>query len=323
MPGTVNGTLIQLVLSSARILGADPRVLSREAGLPGWAIANAELNYPAAQLTRLWQVTAARLGDPRVGLHVAACWRLGDCRLADYLFDTAATLDEAFTVAFAYAPLLNSAAGSDGTLTASGTVRYQVSTPDPGGAAIAAEFVLGSLLQRARHATGRLLTPSHVQFASAPPRSHDELADAFGTGRIDFGAEVTAMSFSRTDLDLPLRRGDPVLAQVLRRAADARLAAPVRTPRWIDTFREVLGECIDDQCVLLGSAAARLHVSRRTLQRMLEKEGTTWRSEVDAARRAQAVKLRQRGLSESQAASGVGYSDARSLRRATRRWERS
>lgn len=323
MSGTVHCALVRLVLSSAQRYGADPRVLAREAGLPDWALADDEVRFPAAQLARLWRVTAARLDDPWVGVRAAAGWRLGDCRLADYLFDTAGTLREAFTVAFAYAPLLNSAAGGDGALTAEGIVRYQVTSPDPGVSAIGTEFVLGSLLQRARHATGQPLMPSRVEFAGPAPRSHTELARAFGAGQLYFDAEVSAMTFSRADLDLPLRRADPVLARILRRIADEQLAVPERIPQWIERFREVLAGCLDDQDVLLGAAALRLHVSPRTLQRLLERERTTWRAEVDRARREQAALLRRTGASPSQTAGRLGYADARSLRRAARRWQRA
>ena len=35
-------------------------MLAREARLPVWALASDELRFPAAQLARLWQVSAAR-----------------------------------------------------------------------------------------------------------------------------------------------------------------------------------------------------------------------------------------------------------------------
>lgn len=186
----------------------------------------------------------------------------------------------------------------------------------------ATEFALGTLLRRARHAAGRPVTPLQIQFQGQAPRSHGDLARAFGTRRIDFGAGISAMAFGRADLDLPLRRADPALARILRRAGDAQLAKPERVPRWIDRFRQVLGECLDDQAMLLSAAARRLHVSPRALQRLLEREGTSWRSEADAARREQAARLQRTGAARSQVASRLGYSDARALRRAARRWER-
>ena len=326
MSATVAGNLIRLVLSGAQRQGGDPRVLVREAGLPGWALEDKDVRFPTAGLARLWQVSAARLEDPRFGLRVAAGWRLGACDLYDYIFDTSATLGDAFTSTFEYTPLLNSAGINDIALTDSGSrglVRYQIRTADPAVNAIATEFALGTLLRRARHATGRPVTPLQVQFPGQAPRSHGDLARAFGTRQIDFGAGISAMTFGRSDLDLPLRRADPALARILREVGDARLAKPERVPRWIDRFRQVLGECLDDQDMLLSTAARRLHVSPRTLQRLLEREGTSWRSEVDAARREQVASLQRAGVTRSQVASRVGYSDARALRRAARRWERA
>lgn len=68
--------------------------------------------------------------------------------------------------------------------------------------------------------------------------------------------------------------------------------------------------------------ARRMTVSPRTLQRFLEREGTTWRPEVETVRRAQAASLQRAGLSKSQVARRLGYSDVRVLRRAVKRWER-
>lgn len=326
MSGTVTGSLVRLVLSGVEHQGADPRVFAREAGLPGWAFEDQHLRFPVARLARLWQVSATRLEDPRFGLHVAAGWRLGSCDLYDYIFDTSATLGEAFTAAFEYMSLVNSAGVNDIALTGSGSrgmVRYQIRTPDPAVNTIATEFALGTLLRRARHATGRPVTPLQVQFAGQAPRSHGDLAEAFGTRRIDFGAEISSMTFSRADLDLRLRRADPALARILRGVADGRLAMPERVPLWIDRFRQVLAECLDDQAMLLSAAALRMHISPRTLQRLLEREGTSWRSELDTARREQAARLQRAGVSRSQAASRLGYSDVRALRRAARRWEQT
>ena len=176
------------------------------------------------------------------------------------------------------------------------------------------------MLRRARQATGQVVTPVHIGFAAAAPRTCSELAEEFGTSRIDFGADLTTMTFCRADLGKPLVRSDPVLAGILREQADAELVALQTAPRWLDEFREVLADLLDDQAVLLGAAARTLAVSPRTLQRLLEREGTSWRAEVDAARHAQAVKLLAGGVSKAAAAARLGYSDARALRRAIRRW---
>jgi AraC-like DNA-binding protein len=323
MSATVSASLVRYVLAATSRKGAERRAFALEAGLAQWAADGDSTRLPIAHMVRLWQVSAARLKDPQLGLRVADQWRLGACDITDYLFDTSATLGEAFSQAFRYTPLLNSAGandvgfeGGDGQ----GTVRYQIRSPDPVVSTVATEFALVTLLRRARHATGHPVAPVHVGFAAAAPRGYSALAGEFGTRRIDFGMGCATMTFRRADLDLPLVRADPALAAILRGQADAELAALDAAPQWIGQFREVLAGLLDDQAALLGVAARTLAVSPRTLQRLLEREGTSWRAELDAARRQQAARLLADGVSRTGTAARLGYSDARALRRAIRRW---
>jgi AraC-like DNA-binding protein len=315
--------LVRHVLHAASREGAQRREFARQAGFADWAADANNTRFPAAHLARLWQVSVARLEDQRLGLRVAGQWRLGACGITDYVFDTSASLGDAFSQAVRYTPLLNSGAAGDIGFAdgdGHGTFRCQIQQPDPAGSTAPTEFVLASLLRRARHATGHPVAPVHVGFAAAAPPVCSELVEELGTSRIDFGTDCTTMTFRRADLDRPLVRSDPVLAGILRGQADAELVALQTAPRWVDEFREVLAGLVDDQTVLLAAAARRLAVSPRTLQRLLEREGTSWRAEVDAARQAQAVKLLAGGVSQAGAAARLGYSDARALRRAIRRW---
>jgi AraC-like DNA-binding protein len=321
---TVSAALIRYVLAAASRDGAERRELAVEAGLTGWPGGEDSARFPLARLARLWQVSAARWDDPQLGLRVASQWRPGACGITDYLFDTSASLGEAFSRTLGYKPILNSAAAGDVGFEdgdGQGTVRYQIRNPDPVVSAGATELALALLLRRARHAAGHPVTPVHVGFAAAAPPRYSGLAAEFGTRRLDFGADSATMTFRRADLDRPLVRADPVLAGILRRQADAELAGIGADPPWIGMFRAVLAGLLDDQAVVLGAAARRLAVSPRTLQRLLEREGTNWRAEVDAARREQAARLLAEGVSKTGTAARLGYSDARALRRAARRWE--
>lgn len=64
-------------------------------------------------------------------------------------------------------------------------------------------------------------------------------------------------------------------------------------------------------------------MSRRTVQRRLAEERTSWRAELDAARRAEAARLKREGASNKVIAARLGYSDTRALRRAVRRWDQA
>lgn len=323
MSATVSAALIRYVLAATSRKGAERRELAVEAGLTGWPAGEHVTRFPISQLARLWQVSAAKWDDPQLGLRVARQWRLGACGITDYLFDTSADLGEAFSRTLGYKPILNSAGASDVGFAdgdGDGTVRYQIRNPDPVVSTGATEFALALLLRRARYATGHPVTPVHVGFAAAAPSQYSWLAEEFGTRRLDFGADSATMTFRRADLDRSLVRADPVLAGILRSQADAELTGLQAVPPWIEGFRAVLAGLLDDQDILLSAAARRLAVSPRTLQRLLEREGTNWRAEVDAARREQAARLLAEGVSKTGTAARLGYSDARALRRAIRRW---
>lgn len=322
--GTVSTALVRFVLGSLRGLGADSDALARQVGLPVWALGDNDARVPTVQLARLWRLGAAELGDPRLGLHVAGRWSHGRLHLNDYLFETAATLGEGLDAAVHYSHIVGDSTGAnDADIRDEDdrvTIRYQVRTPFPEVNALGSEFSLGVLLHRARRTLGMDVSPSHVGFTSAAPRSHREWSEAFGTDHLDFGQDRTTMTFARSDLALPLPGADPGLAGVLRAHADSIIAAPLRTARWRELLRHTVVARLPGRTVSLPAVARELAMSPRSLQRRLEEEGTGWREEVDAVRREEAVRMLREGISRSAMAARLGYSDARALRRAFNRW---
>jgi AraC-like DNA-binding protein len=320
---TVSAVVLRAILVGSGRLGADPHALAREAGIPAKVFSDDSTSYPLVRLGRVWQLASWRLADPQVGLHVASEWWLGMYGVTDYLLDSAATLADGMSLAVEFMPILGSRKTDDVGFSRAdghGVLRFDIPTPDPAVNAAAAEFCLTTMLTRARQATGQPVTPVQVEIAAPAPSSHGELCEAWGTRRIEFGAARSAMTFRRADLGLPLLRADPVLAQIVHDRATAEITALEHPIRWIDMCRQVVINCLDDRDALLASAARRLAVSPRTLQRLLEREGTSWRAEVDAARRERAAQLLTGGMSKFSVARRLGYTDPRALRRATRRW---
>lgn len=95
-------------------------------------------------------------------------------------------------------------------------------------------------------------------------------------------------------------------------AADARAS--------IEAVREILSANLAAHEISLQSVARELAISRRTLQRRMTEQGTSWRMELDMARRNEATRLKRQGASNKVIAARLGYSDTRALRRAVRRW---
>ena len=322
--GTVSTAAVRFVLAGLDRMGADSGVLARRAGLPVWALGDNTARISRVQLASVLGLGRAELADPGLGCHLGCQWRFGALHLYDYLFGTAATLGEALAVGYRYVGIVTGADGAeigliedDGRVTVVHRVRDGV---DPDVNAVLSELAMSVLITRVWQALGRDVTPLHVGVAAAAPAHHRELAEMFGARRIDFGQGSSTMTFARADLGLMMPGADPRLATVLRRHAESVIAGPGITPQWIDRFRQVLATCLAAQDLTLGVVARRLGMSPRTVQRRLERNSTSWRDEADAMRSEQARWLRAEGLSGAAIAARLGYSDARALRRAVRRW---
>jgi AraC-like DNA-binding protein len=90
---------------------------------------------------------------------------------------------------------------------------------------------------------------------------------------------------------------------------------------WLAELRAALPARLVARTASLREVSTALAVSPRTLQRRLAEAGTSWRDEVDTARRELAIQLAGAGEARKAIAGKVGYSDTRGLRRALRRWD--
>jgi AraC-like DNA-binding protein len=85
-------------------------------------------------------------------------------------------------------------------------------------------------------------------------------------------------------------------------------------------FRAALAEAMRRRSPSLPAVAAQLAISTRTLQRRLAEQGTTWRAELDAARRGIIASAAETGpVTMACLARRLGYADPRSARRTLRR----
>ena len=313
--------LARFLLSAASSGGVDARRLIRDARIPGWALAGEQSVFPSRYSARLWELLEHALEDPHLPLTIASRHQAGELDLFDYLFATALTVRAGFQATQDFLHLVTTNSRFRMEAGDNGDVRCSYWHVEPGGRGeeLCLQFSIAYFCGRATISAGQSVVPSHVAFAFPAPRSHQMLAETLGTRRIDFGAPVTTITFRPSQLDLPLRTADPVLARILHRYAATLQPAPVAT--WREHFRRLLGEAIDRGSPSLDVVAGRLAVSRRTLQRQLAGHGTTWRTELDAVRRDRALAARQGpGAGTARLASQLGYADARSASRALCRW---
>lgn len=318
MPGRESSKMVRYLLGASAAGGADTARLARDLRLPGWILQSDEVMISPDYALRLWELAERALEIPHLAITFAERFQTGSLDPYDYLFTTAPTLRHGFDLSSRYLYLLttNARLQVEAETDREVTYSYRYLAADGRGADLALQLSVAIFCARARAGTGQRIVPVRIAFRQSAPRSHRAFTEAFGTAGVDFDAPATSFTFSIRDLNLPMLGADPALARIL--AGYAATLPPPPEPTWRQHFRLMLTEALDDGGTSLNAMARRMTVSPRTLQRHLAEHGTTWRSELDAARRQRADQIRTDD--PVSLAHRLGYSHARSARRAVRRW---
>jgi AraC-like DNA-binding protein len=152
----------------------------------------------------------------------------------------------------------------------------------------------------------------------APP--HADAYPHMFPGPLRFGAAEAALRFDAQYLQLPLRRDEKALAQMLQRALSITVLQYRRDRLLVPQVRQALAA--DPLAGRNAEAlAGLLHVSPRTLHRQLKEEGATLQGLKDEVRLEQARELLLRTARPvKQIAAAVGFRSEKSFARAFRQW---
>lgn len=301
-------------------VGAKQGQIAFAAGTDAVGTGDERLRVPIESAWRLWELIGS-VGGPGAGLCASATAERGGLGVWDYLFASRATLAESLRTVMELRSAVTDPAvvwevREDGALL---TVRVGVAQEADPVYVPVEEFVLALILRRIREATGQEIVPVRVGFTHRCTFRYRDMIEEFGTGRIDFGAPYSEITF--LDAGALPTGGDPGLGEVLRHYAELLLANSRRAPGWREELHRAISEALARGELGLDAVAHRLAQSPRTLQRRLRDMDTTWRAEIEQVRWRQAQNLlRDTDLSVQSVAARVGYSDARALRRAFHRW---
>ncbi|MFE3192629.1 AraC family transcriptional regulator ligand-binding domain-containing protein [Nocardia sp. NPDC059240] len=322
---TDNVLLPRSVLRHAVDAGLDARRLARASGLPGWSLGGGEeYRVHSAGYLRTWEVVEHGLGDPDAALRIAERYAIGQVGLYDYLFTTAATLGEGLALCGPFVGAISTNFYFEPGTETEDEVSFEVTmiNGDGRGRELAMQWALAAIFMRARLVTTTPVHPARVEFRQRAPRDRTRLVDVFGTTAIDFDAPVDGITVRKADLETPLRTADGRLGAILRtHAAATQPVPPRRATSWTDHLAIAIGIALEDNSATVDRVAARLYMSRRSLQRRLSEHGTTWRAELERARRHRyEVAVAAGTATGADPAALLGYRDRRSARRAVRRW---
>lgn len=146
------------------------------------------------------------------------------------------------------------------------------------------------------------------------------ILDHFGV-QAEFGASANILAFDRSLMDRPLPQAHPLTVAMCEQACKRLMAQRRARAGAAAMIRQVLDAAPAEASCQLAQIARLLNVSDRTLKRRLHGEGTTFRALLADHRAALAEELlTDGGLSCTETAERLGFSDLSTFSQAFKRW---
>lgn len=163
--------------------------------------------------------------------------------------------------------------------------------------------------------------PSLIGFrGSLTAQARTAYQDFFGCPVVTEDSYVR-VRFPVDQLKLSLPTRDPMLRELLDQQAQAMLRVPPLESGLDQSLHQLLPKMLSDGHSRLEQVAERLHLSPRTLQRRLAARELTWQAWLDRSRKELALHyLQDPGLTLSDIALLLGFSEQSAFTRAYRRW---
>lgn len=300
-----------------RQLGANPAQVLRSAGLAPEALNGTENRIAYGAWGRLLERGAEATGHPQFGLMAGRMWRLDDLGGVGEVVRNCATVGEALEALTVYQQL-----NSGGGLTfitrcaAIVDIGYAIYYPGIEGVDQIYDCVLAGGFNFLRELAGARWLPTEVLLPHSRPADTIHYRTLFKvTPRFD--SEICALRFPAYWLDRPVEGAD----SRRKREAISRVAQQSTQPNLLHQVVRALRTLLLSGSSSGNDLARMLSMHRRTLNRRLRQEGTTFQSVLDEVRFEVARQmLCYSDLALDDLAAALGYAGISPFMRTFRRW---
>lgn len=301
-----------------RDLGVNARDVMRRAGLPEDLLTRSAPRISTKEYFRFWRALEQLVDEPALPLRLVETLTTEAFSPAMFAALCSPNLGVAVERLSTYkrliAPmLLDLTETTDGLRLSVRWLRNEDSVPESWAGA-----ELAFLVRLARIATRETTVPRLV---SAPRRLEPEAAyrEFFGVGVSE--APEYAVEFHAADVTRPFLTANDAMWKSFEPELRRRLTQIDRSAGISDRVRAILLEALPSGQSGMDAVARRLAVSRRTLQRKLNEEGTTYQKLLSETREALARHyLARTDLSCTEISFLLGFEDPNSFFRAYHNW---
>jgi AraC-like DNA-binding protein len=275
---------------------------------------------PMAVLNQMLEVTVNQSGDHDIGLKAARECSPGDAGVLDYAISSASTVKSAIDTASRYVRLVND--GLDLRLEmVAGEARMVLENRAPLPRA-ALDFQVAGIFQAFSPVWASGPRPSlRVFFEHPRPDDVTEYRRTFGSTPLHFGAEFCGFAFDASWLTAALGSADSRLHEVILKHAEKMLSELPRARQLTERVRSAIVDELAGGDPSVTHIAPRLRMSPRTLERKLEREGTTFSALLEDLRKRLALRyVGSENLELAEIAFLLGFSQTTGFHRAFKRW---
>ena len=306
---------LTVVPALLRQFGADPAAVLAAAGLDPSALEFSDNTIPFATFGRLMHEAARQSGCGYFGLLVGQAWHLSSMGLVGQLVRHSPTVGEGLRMGSVYHHL-NSQGGVVYLRERGAAAEYGYAIYHRGalGASHIYDGVLAALVNYMRELCGTGWVPTEVLVAHAPPVDPSPYRGLFRCP-VRFNSESSALRFAAHWLKRPVAGADPRMLRALEKQAN-----DLPQPDLIEKLHRSLRVLLLSGVASGDAVADVLAMHRRTLNRRLKAQGTTFREVLEDVRFEAACQLLgATQLALDDVAAALGYAGVSPFTRAFRR----
>jgi AraC-like DNA-binding protein len=314
----------KVLVNTLSAQGLDVASLCQEAGLDIKLADTPGSFCERSTIYRLWDLTAQASSDPNIGLKAYENFHPGIFQIVGYTMMSSLNLKKAFERLVHFSPLISTGFN---LFFVQEQQHYRLAALDhhQRGSIKPRQYTdasLGSLLSICRWLSGgNSPQPLSVEFTYPEPDDISEHQRLFGC-ELCFGAAYDSILFDGQELLRPLSMANEALAKLHDSFAKAQLDL-LNDFTIVCRIRALITERLSQrqaQCDM-ESIAAALNISKRTLQRALEKDGTQFKDVLNDVRRELAdFYLRHSHFNMKHVTYLLGFHDHSSFHKACLRW---
>lgn len=307
------------IIRAMRTVGVNADDVLQEIGMDPALLEGGYSRYSQADVSKLWRKAIDLTGDPNFGFKVAAEVRPATFHVVGYSMSCSATLAQALRRFAYYCRLISDSATA--TLT---EIQNQVILEfhfDTGGAPPiyqTVDTVVASVLSYMRWIANERVVPVEVSFSHQPAGNSEAHWEFYGCP-VRFHEAQCRIVFRKEDLDRRILSSDEELASLLDGAANRHLEQRM-AGRFATRVRDLMIAQLPHEVPSKAETARLLGMTERTLLRRLKVEGTTFADVLRQLREEMAFQYLQRGMTLSEVAYLLGFSDNGTFSRAFKQW---